>query len=298
MFAILHQVSDYSLLALGLGFVIFFHELGHFLAAKYCDVKVEQFAVGFGPAIVAWRKGIGFRWGTTGPAYNKLVEAHIEADQKRDRPESTDHTLDYAASSNVRIPGIGETEYRLNWIPLGGYVKMLGQDDLRPGATAEDPRAFNKKTVGARMIIVSAGVVMNVILAAVGFMIVFMIGYPVPPATVGSVVANSPAARAATADGTLVGLQPGDVLVSYDGKEMGGDFSRIPLNVALTHDGTRIAIVVRHVNGTQQTLYATPERSGSDGKGLLQLGVGQPFELAGPEPATPEDGDTAAARQD
>jgi regulator of sigma E protease len=291
MVAILHQVADYSLLALGLGFVIFFHELGHFLAAKYCDVKVEQFAVGFGPAIFAWRKGIGFRWGTTGPAYDKLVEARIESDQKRDRPDNTDHTLDYAAA-NARIPGIGETEYRLNWIPLGGYVKMLGQDDLRPGATAEDPRAFNKKSVGARMIIVSAGVVMNVVLAAIGFMIVFMIGYPVPPATVGSVVANSPAARAATADGTLVGLQPGDVLVSYDGKEMGGDFSRIPLNVALTHDGTRVAIVVRHVNGTQQTLYATPERSGSDGKGLLQLGVGQPFQLAGPE-ATSEDDDTA-----
>jgi regulator of sigma E protease len=292
MVAFLHQAADYSLLAVGLGFVIFFHELGHFLAAKYCDVKVEQFAVGFGPAIVAWRKGIGFRWGTTGPAYNKLVEAHIEEDQKRGRAETTGHTLDYAASI-ARIPGVGETEYRLNWIPLGGYVKMLGQDDLRPGATADDPRAFNKKSVGARMIIVSAGVIMNVILAAVGFMIVFMIGYPVPPATVGSVVANSPAARAATADGALVGLQPGDVLVSYDGKEMGGDFSRIPLNVALTRDGTRVAIVVKHVDGKEQTLYATPERPGSDGKGLLQLGVGQPFELAGPEPSIAEDEDSA-----
>jgi regulator of sigma E protease len=292
MAVFLHQVLDYSLLALGLGFVIFFHELGHFLAAKYCDVKVEQFAVGFGPAVVAWRKGIGFRWGTTGPAYDKLVEAHIEEDQKRDHPERTGHTLDYAASAG-KILGLGETEYRLNWIPLGGYVKMLGQDDLRPGVTAEDPRAFNKKSVGARMIIVSAGVVMNVILAAVGFMIVFMIGYPVPPATVGSVVANSPAARAVSADGTLVGLQPGDVLVTYNGKEMGGDFSRIPLNVALTPEGTRVEIVVQHVDGKQQTLYATPEKPGSDGKGLLQLGVGQPFELAGPEPSTPEDDDGA-----
>ncbi len=143
------------------------------------------------------------------------------------------------------------------------------------------------------MIIVSAGVVMNVILAAIGFMIVFMIGYPVPPATVGSVVANSPAARAVSADGTLVGLQPGDVLVTYNGKEMGGDFSRIPLNVALTPEGTRVEIVVQHVNGKQQTLYATPEKPGSDGKGLLQLGVGQPFELAGPESSSPEDDDTA-----
>ena len=292
MVVFFHQVFDYSLLALGLGFVIFFHELGHFLAAKYCDVRVEQFAVGFGPTIVAWRKGIGFRWGTTAPAYNKRVEESFADDQKREGAERTDPTLDYAASA-AKTLGLGETEYRLNWIPLGGYVKMLGQDDLRPGVTAEDPRAYNKKSVGARMLIVSAGVIMNVILAAVGFMIVFMIGYPVPPATVGSVIANSPAARAATADGSIVGLQPGDIIVSYDGKEMGGDFSRIPLNVALTPDGTRVAIVVQYVDGTQQTLYATPERPGSDGKGLLQLGVGQPFALAGPEPFTPDDDDSA-----
>jgi regulator of sigma E protease len=293
---LLHNALDYTLLALGLGFVIFFHELGHFLAAKYCDVKVEQFAVGFGPAVFAWRKGIGFRWGTTTPAYNELVEKHFES-QQGETPqfrEKLGPTLDYSAAVGKTL-GLGETEYRLNWIPLGGYVKMLGQDDLRPGYTAEDPRAYNKKSVGARMLIVSAGVIMNVILAAIGFMIVFMIGYPVPPATVGGVIANSPAAAAATVDGKVVGLQPGDIIVKYDGKEMGGDFSRIPLNVALTPDGTRVALLVQHVDGTQQTLYTTPERPGGDGKGLLQLGVSQPFALSGPEPAVPEDEDADAA---
>ena len=279
----LHTALDYALLALGLGFVIFFHELGHFLAAKYCDVKVEQFAIGFGPAIAAWRKGVGFRWGSTAPAVQDLVEKVFDAEQRQEVQfrEKTDYTLDYSASAAKRL-GIGETEYRLNWIPLGGYVKMLGQDDLRPGMTAEDPRAYNKKSVGARMLIVSAGVIMNVILAAVGFMIVYMMGYPVPPAVVGAVVANSPAAHAADSSGNLVGLQPGDIIEKYNDKEMGGDFSRIPLNVALTPEGTRIALVVKHVDGTTQTLYATPEKPG-DGKGLLQLGVGQPFSLAGPE---------------
>ena len=143
------------------------------------------------------------------------------------------------------------------------------------------------------MLIVSAGVIMNVIFAAVGFMAIFMIGYPIPPATVGSVIANSPAARAATADGTLVGLQPGDVIVKYDGKEMAGDFSRILLNVALTHEGERIAIVVKHPDGAEQTLYATPAKPGLDGKGLLQLGVGQPFEMAGPEVIPDDDTDNA-----
>src|SRR5580658_2709819 len=229
----LHNALDYTQLALGLGIVIFVHELGHFLAAKYCDVKVEQFAIGFGPAIVAWRKGIGFRWGSTNPDFNRVINENIEESQKNGvkLADVGDGTLEYSSEVDVSSAaarlGLGETEYRFNWIPLGGYVKMLGQDDLRPGVTAEDPRAYNKKSVGARMIIVSAGVVMNIIFAAIGFMILFLIGYPVPPAIVGNVIAGSPAAHATSADGTLVGLQPGDEIVTYAGKPMKGDFSRI-----------------------------------------------------------------------
>src|SRR5690606_23791737 len=89
--------------------------------------------------------------------------------------------------------GIGETEYRLNWIPLGGYVKMLGQDDLRPNAESDDPRAYNHKSVGKRMVIVSAGVVMNVILAAIGFMVLFLIGFNAIAPRVGQVMPGSPA---------------------------------------------------------------------------------------------------------
>jgi regulator of sigma E protease len=190
--------------------------------------------------------------------------------------------------------GLGETEYRSQLDSHSAAMsKCSARTTSRPGMTAEDPRAYNKKSVGSRMMIVSAGVIMNVILAAIGFMIVYMIGYPVPPATVGSVVANSPAARAVTADGTQVGLQPGDVIVSYNGKAMDGDFSRIPLNVALTAEGTRVAIVVKHPDGSEQTLYATPQKPGSDGKGLLQLGVSQPYELAGPEAIDEDDADLA-----
>jgi regulator of sigma E protease len=282
MMAYLHLAESYALLALGLGFVIFFHELGHFLAAKYCEVKVEQFAIGFGPAVMAFRKGIGFRWGSTTPALERAVRAEWERFEATPGPDGELQSCRESTDETARRLGIGETEYRLNWVPLGGYVKMLGQDDLRPGVTAEDPRAYNKKTVGARMLIVSAGVIMNVVLAAIGFMVVYMMGYPVPPATVGSVVSNSPAARATDGAGNQVGLQPGDIIVSYDGTAMGGDFSRIPLNVALTKDGTKVALDVKHADGKTQTLYATPQKGG-DGKGLLQLGVGQPFAMAGPE---------------
>src|SRR5678815_2831063 len=97
------QLFSLLLLIFGFGFVIFFHELGHFLAAKWVGIKVEQFAVGFGQALVSWRKGFGFALGSSSRKYEELAE----------RGEAA---------------GIGETEYRLNWIPLGGYVKMLGQD--------------------------------------------------------------------------------------------------------------------------------------------------------------------------
>jgi regulator of sigma E protease len=178
------------LLVFGFGFVIFWHELGHFLAAKWVGIKVEQFAVGFGQAILAWRKGIGLRVGTTQREYEKRLKEYVEKEEghldRRDRSAPTAEQLHRAAEKL----GLGETEYRLNWIPLGGYVKMLGQDDLNPTAQSDDPRSYNRKSIPARMLVVSAGVIMNVILAAVGFMVVFMIGFSVPPAQVGGVVPN------------------------------------------------------------------------------------------------------------
>jgi regulator of sigma E protease len=261
--ATLTHILGYVYVALGFGFVIFFHELGHFLAAKYCDVKVEQFAVGFGPAIVSWRKGLGFRRGTSGPELERLQQKNQDG------------------VATVDISHLGETEYRLNWIPLGGYVKMLGQDDLKPGVVVEDPRSYNSKSIRGRMLIVSAGVIMNIILAAVGFMIVFLIGYPAPPAKVGWVISGSPAMKAATADGKIVGLKPGDEILEIAGNSTIGDFTKIVLNVALSAEGEKIPFLVKHRNGTMQTLYITPSREGSDAKGMLAIGIGMPPELAG-----------------
>src|SRR5688500_10898058 len=78
----LNSILSVSLLALGFGFVIFWHELGHFLAAKYVGIKVEQFAVGFGQALLAWRKGIGVRVGTTRPEYERRIRDHLAAREK------------------------------------------------------------------------------------------------------------------------------------------------------------------------------------------------------------------------
>ena len=124
----------------GLGFVIFVHELGHFLVAKACGVKCEKFFLGF---------DVG-----------GLKLASFKA---------------------------GETEYGIGILPLGGYVKMLGQDDNPAAAASEsqraklsgdlpaepvagphpawDPRSYPAQSVPKRMAIISAGVIMNVIFA-------------------------------------------------------------------------------------------------------------------------------------
>lgn len=111
-----------------LGVVIFVHELGHFLAAKAVGVQVLRFSIGFGPPLLAWRRG--------------------------------------------------ETEYWLAWVPLGGYVKMAGLEEeggdltskLEGGAAATpiDPaRTLESKSVPARLLVMVAGVTMNVLLAFV-----------------------------------------------------------------------------------------------------------------------------------
>src|SRR3954451_11072592 len=82
MSSTLETVRSFLVLAFGFGFVVFFHELGHFLAAKWAGVKVEQFAVGFGQAVVAWRKGIGFRVGTTQQEYERRATEHFETQQR------------------------------------------------------------------------------------------------------------------------------------------------------------------------------------------------------------------------
>jgi regulator of sigma E protease len=191
----------------------------------------------------------------------------------------TDEQLNYAAKEL----GISDTEYRLNWIPLGGYVKMLGQDDLRPGAIENDPRAYNNKSIRSRMFIVSAGVIMNVILAAIGFMIVFRLGYPVPPPIVGGIQSQSPAAMAVRDDGSRLALQPGDQILTYDGKDTSGDFGKIILDVALTEEGATVPIRVKHIDGSEETLHVTPAHLGGDPKGLLAMGMFTPTVLRGPD---------------
>ncbi len=152
---------------LGLGMVIFFHELGHFAVAKWCDVHVERFSIGIGPIIWSRQKG--------------------------------------------------ETEYALSALPFGGYVKMLGQDDMDPNQMtsdeiAENERSYSAKKVWQRMAIISAGVIMNVITGFMFFAIAYRFGVVELVPMVGNVHAGSPAWEA--------GIRDGDMIRSINGESM------------------------------------------------------------------------------
>jgi regulator of sigma E protease len=287
------SIGSILLLAFGFGFVIFFHELGHFLAAKWADVKVEQFAVGFGNAAMAWRKGMGFRIGSTQREFHDRINQHIEqhlAEQgtPSDKPhDPTDEQIGKAAQEL----GISETEYRLNWIPLGGYVKMLGQDDLKPGVIVNDPRSYNSKTIGQRMVIVSAGVIMNVILAAIGFMIVFLMGLPASPAMVGGISPGSPAQdayRIVNGSQQPAPLQAGDTILTLDGRPQ-ADFTKIGMNIALSAENQPIVMDVLRANGTHDKVWVVPAKPKDESKSFMMLGIEQPYELRGIEEKSEKD---------
>lgn len=147
-----------------LGLLIFVHELGHFLFAKYFGVRVLKFSLGFGPKL-----------------FGKVI---------------------------------GETEYIVSALPLGGYVKMFGENpDEQDVSTEERSVAFAHKTVLQRFLIVFAGPLFNLLFSIFLFFVLFaVIGVPeqVDTTKVGTVTDESPAWEA--------GIRSGDIFLEIDGK--------------------------------------------------------------------------------
>jgi len=277
----LYNALAIAALVFGFGFVVFFHELGHFVAAKWVGIRVEQFAIGFGHAVACWRKGMGFMWGSSAKRVEELLKAHILAKRERElQPrEHVGFTPEEMTAAAAAL-GVGETEYRINWIPLGGYVKMLGQDDLNPAATSDDPRSYNRKSVGARMTVVSAGVIMNVILAALLFMGVFIIGHKVSPAMVGAVWTNSPA--------QLGGMDVGDRVLQFDGRDE-HSFTGLMLDIALVREAKSVPVKVQrpvYANGKfggyeTKELEVHPVRPSDDSAAFYAIGIQAIADLRG-----------------
>lgn len=185
---------DLLLVILGFSLIIVIHELGHFLTARWAGVRVLAFAVGFGPALLSYRKGLGWRRGSSEVAVSKMDE-----------------------SARARL---SPTEYRLNVLPLGGYVKMLGQDDADPTAVSSEPDSYMQAPVWKRMIIISGGVAANLVSAVLLFIVVFHLGLKAEPAVIGWVDQDGPAAKAvANTPGVPAGLKAGDRVVSVNGRE-------------------------------------------------------------------------------
>jgi len=204
--SILSNVMHILYVAVGLGLVIFFHELGHFAVAKWCGVYVERFSIGFGPILWSFKRG--------------------------------------------------ETEYALSAVPFGGYVKMLGQDDMDPSQLtseeiARDPRSYSNKTVGQRMAIISAGVIMNVITGCIFYMVAFRMGVDAQPAQVGSLTIGMPAWQK--------GLQPGDTLTRLNGREL-QVFADIMRGATLSRGDLKVEGV--RLNGETFDYQITPDKSG------------------------------------
>ena len=228
----------------GLGFVIFVHELGHFLVAKACGVKCEKFYVGFDVPI-------------------RIGPLRLPA-------------------SIVKFQW-GETEYGIGIIPLGGYVKMLGQDDNPANAEAEaarirqegsegedavkgelDPKSYPAKTVPQRMAIISAGVIMNLIFGVIMAAVAYKIGTPIQPASVGRVSYGSNA--------WLAGWEPGYDLVGFSESDVASHFYRFTWDLRYAvigggmDDTTGIPFRVVNRDGVESISKVQPIQSGEDSK--------------------------------
>ena len=218
------------LAALGLGLVIFVHELGHFAVAKWCGVRVERFSIGFGPVI----------W------------------------------------SFIR----GETEYALSLIPFGGYVKMLGQDDVDPNQMtnediARDPRSYTAKSVPQRMAIISAGVIMNMLTAPLFFAAAYGIGTQELAQIIGHTSPGSPAWTA--------GLQPGDRVTEINGYEV-RSFSDISKRVILS--GGSVELKGVRLDGTEFETTLTPQTREKDAPPIIGVAPAASLNLRA-EPVRP-----------
>jgi regulator of sigma E protease len=183
-----------------LGPLVFFHELGHYLVARWFKVPAEIFSIGFGREIVGWTDRQGTRW-------------------------------------------------KVGWLPLGGYVKFVG--DMGPASTPDDEanippelreRAFQFRPVWQRFLIVLAGPMANFLLAIVIFAVFFAtLGAPVTN-VVGSVKADTAAAAA--------GIAPGDRIIAIAGKDT-PTFGDI-FNVVAVRPNETVAVAVERSGQVHQ----------------------------------------------
>lgn len=167
-----------------LGVLVFVHELGHFIAARRSGVKVEEFGLGFPPRIIGIFRDYEGKWKRIGPKGKEAIS----------------------------------TIYSLNLLPLGGFVKIKGEQ----GEKAEQTDSFAHQSIGRRILIISSGVLMNVFFAFILLSIGFGVGFPqiIDQAVSGAKVRDQKIQIVDVFVGLPAqkqGLQFGDTIVSADG---------------------------------------------------------------------------------
>ncbi|HET9921597.1 MAG TPA: M50 family metallopeptidase [Ktedonobacteraceae bacterium] len=232
------------------GLCILVHEFGHFITAKWAGIRVEEFGLGFPPRLVGIQKKDSGGWRVIwfGGGHN--------AEDEYEEGSLLKQTPFGGTSGGVSETYEGEqpphhTIYSLNLLPLGGFVRMPGENgDMYSEDGKYDPGSFASKTAGKRIIVLVAGVTMNVILAMVLFTIAYTLGEPTYPAVIGKVVPGSPAAAA--------GMRPGDTILSVNGQpvslftDLQNDVTSIiaanskqaevPVQMVIRHEGQKTPI--------------------------------------------------------
>ncbi|MBN1124753.1 MAG: site-2 protease family protein [Sedimentisphaerales bacterium] len=234
---------------LGFGAVIMVHEFGHFIVAKLSGIKVEAFSIGFPPTLLGIRK---LQKGWRIRILPKFLSGEEEEGQPNSIESDSDEMLTSKTVEKLTKSKNSDTEYRIGLVPFGGFVKMLGQEDTGAAERSNDPRSFANKPVWIRIAVVAAGVIFNAISAFLIFLVVFSIGLPLPPAVIGSIVPDSPAAKA--------GLAPGDRIVEVNGESF-VDFSSLGLAPALTAENEAVSLVVKHADGNTESMEIVPRVS-------------------------------------
>jgi len=154
----------------------------------------------------------------------------------------------------------GETLYTLNWLPIGGFVKLEGED----GDDGADPRSFVNQRLWIRVGILLAGVTMNLLLSFVIFTGIAMTGEPAIGVTFGEVSPGSPAAA--------IGLSAGDTLVSVNGKRYSAFDQHVPSEDLRALAGQQVTIGIVHADGTEQEYQVTLRVPASPNEGALGIG--------------------------
>jgi regulator of sigma E protease len=236
-----------------LSLLVFVHELGHFIVAKRSGMKVDEFGFGFPPRV------FGF--------------------QKRDGKLRTVFGNKSSESSS--------TIYSINAIPLGGFVKIVGENNT----DVDNPQSFVNKPFGKRLLTLLAGVLMNVLLAWIIFSIGLAIGLPIAtsdgvqlPAHARitnnrlAIVEIQPESPASKAD-----LKPGDVIIALDEKQV--TTSAEVQTYTAEHKGKQIVFTIERggerAQKTVQALENPPEGHGIVGIVPGNLGkISYPWYLA------------------